>query len=486
MIVELSFLTGRFHATPWGRHVNEGVPEWPPSPFRFLRALVDAWCRKHSDVPAPAVERLLAAMASVPPVFCLPRARASHTRSYLAQDSEDPTDKKLVFDGFAVLDRDSRVLMGWPGLSLDDETLVVAQRLIGSLNYFGRAESWIDARVLDDFEVAWNCVPLEAGPLPAGKEAVSVAGVVDPEVYAMRGFDAPGKGKTKARRLGWFEALAWGSAETIANTMNRPPALEPIFYLRDSDALDAPPTPKPRTSARLIEAVRFAAESRVPVPITDALRLGEHVHRRLMGSLRKVLGDSNLPSTFSGRDADGRPVRGHTHLSILAVDEDRDGFVDAVLIASPTPLTVEEQRAIDRLKPVERRTGHPLILTPLRFGTLDELTIRVKNVVSMTPFAPYHHWKLKRDGDFDAWLRGQFTQEAEQRGLPRVIEVHRTAPGTTMRRRVRWLDFRRARKDDGPQPAFGLRVEFAEPVRVPFSLGYASHFGLGCFVAAEK
>ena len=30
--VALRFLAGRFHATPWGHHVNEGVPEWPPSP----------------------------------------------------------------------------------------------------------------------------------------------------------------------------------------------------------------------------------------------------------------------------------------------------------------------------------------------------------------------------------------------------------------------------------------------------------------------
>ena len=24
VIIELTFLTGRYHATPWGRHVNEG------------------------------------------------------------------------------------------------------------------------------------------------------------------------------------------------------------------------------------------------------------------------------------------------------------------------------------------------------------------------------------------------------------------------------------------------------------------------------
>lgn len=311
-----------------------------------------------------------------------------------------------------------------------------------------------------------------------------MAGVVPREAFNAHPFEVQAKGKGKTRKLGWLEALSWGSAEAIANTMNRPPALEPVFYVRDSDALDARPTGRRLAPARAVDAVRFAAESRVPVPITDALRVGEQVHRRLMGSLRRVLGRSELPSTVTGRDTDGKPVRGHPHISILPLDEDGDGFIDTVLVRSPTPFSIDEQHAIDRLKPVESRTGHSLVLTPLRFGMVEELAPRARSVQSLTPFAPLHHWRRKRDGDFETWLRHQFAKEAEQRGLPRVAGVCLVPPPLTWRRRARWLDFRRARKDDGPQPAFGLRVEFAEPVSVPFSLGYASHFGLGCFVAA--
>jgi CRISPR-associated protein Csb2 len=52
LVVELRFLTGRYHATPWGRNVNEGATEWPPSPYRLVRALYDAWKRKRPDWPA--------------------------------------------------------------------------------------------------------------------------------------------------------------------------------------------------------------------------------------------------------------------------------------------------------------------------------------------------------------------------------------------------------------------------------------------------
>ena len=44
--LSLRFLAGRFHATPWGHHVNEGCAEWPPSPWRLLRSLVAAWQAK--------------------------------------------------------------------------------------------------------------------------------------------------------------------------------------------------------------------------------------------------------------------------------------------------------------------------------------------------------------------------------------------------------------------------------------------------------
>jgi hypothetical protein len=33
------------------------------------------------------------------------------------------------------------------------------------------------------------------------------------------------------------------------------------------------------------------------------------------------------------------------------------------------------------------------------------------------------------------------------------------------RRRACWLDFRRARKYDAPQPAYGLRLELIAPAR---------------------
>jgi CRISPR-associated protein Csb2 len=481
MILELTFLTGRFHATAWGRHVNEAVPEWPPAPFRFLRAMLDAWFRKHPELPAATVESLLAAL-SAPPHYSLPPARASHTRSFLSQNKEDPSDKKLVFDGFAIVERESKVLVGWPGVHLEDGALAAMRTLAASLNYLGRSESWVQARVVDDREVQWNCVPLQPGPVPGGSEVVEVACVIRPADYASRAFEVQvGKGK-KTAKLTWFDALGWGSAEAIAHAMNRPPGLEPVLYLRTSDALDARPVPTRRASTRVVEAVEFSVDTKVRVPITEALRIGDQVRRNLLGAYRRASGSEQPSPTFSGKDEHGTPLEGHAHVSILCLDEDRDGYLDKVLLSSPRPLSLDERRAIDRLYPVRRRNGHDLVLTPGRAGEREALLRPALSVESLTPFAPPRHWKAQRDGDFATWLARQVAIECEQRGLPRPVAVARLDAPRSTQRKARWLDFRRSRKDDSPQPAFGLTLRFAEPVLAPFSIGYASHFGLGCFV----
>ena len=52
----IRFPLGRYHATPWDRSVNEGATEWPPSPWRLLRALVATWYTRWPDLPAPVLD----------------------------------------------------------------------------------------------------------------------------------------------------------------------------------------------------------------------------------------------------------------------------------------------------------------------------------------------------------------------------------------------------------------------------------------------
>src|SRR5947209_1247868 len=130
--IRLTFPAGRYHATPWGRHVNEGVAEWPPSPWRLLRALVAAWRRKCPDLADDQVRRVLEPLAQ-PPHFHLPPARVAHTRHYMPWEKKGPADRTLVFDTFVAVGRTDPVAVHWPDAHLapDDESTL--RRLTDSL-----------------------------------------------------------------------------------------------------------------------------------------------------------------------------------------------------------------------------------------------------------------------------------------------------------------------------------------------------------------
>jgi len=84
--VAFRFTAGRFHATPWARHVNEGVPEWPPAPWRILRALVAVWKRTRPDIAEERVKGFLDKLVA-PPHFHLPPATHAHTRHFMPKYS---------------------------------------------------------------------------------------------------------------------------------------------------------------------------------------------------------------------------------------------------------------------------------------------------------------------------------------------------------------------------------------------------------------
>src|SRR5690349_12317825 len=101
----VTFDLGRVHATPWGTHVNEAVIEWPPSPWRIMRALLAA-SYTHAELLAEreTLRRALTTLASAaPPEYVLPATIPAHTRHYYPLPAWSPTasDKtSLVVDAF--------------------------------------------------------------------------------------------------------------------------------------------------------------------------------------------------------------------------------------------------------------------------------------------------------------------------------------------------------------------------------------------------
>src|SRR5208283_2959666 len=192
--IAVSFLSGRYHATPWGRHVNEGAPEWPPSPWRLLRGLVATWKRKLSELPQLEVEAILKTL-STPPEFYLPSASVAHSRHYMPWFKKGPLDKTLVVDAFVAVPREAELVIIWPERELNAPHREKLARLLEHLNFLGRAEAWCTARLLDYAEGATvpdkvNCRPLsDTKARPDGYEVVRIL-CVDPDL-AFRNTRAP-------------------------------------------------------------------------------------------------------------------------------------------------------------------------------------------------------------------------------------------------------------------------------------------------------
>jgi CRISPR-associated protein Csb2 len=90
-------------------------PEWPPSPWRVLRALVSAAYAEELSVAdvEPLIERLRGL-----PRYRLPLAVAAHTRHWMLDVDDAGHKKTMIFDAFVAVDGgapDPRpVTVAWP------------------------------------------------------------------------------------------------------------------------------------------------------------------------------------------------------------------------------------------------------------------------------------------------------------------------------------------------------------------------------------
>ena len=167
LAIQFDFTANRYHATQWGRHVNEGVLEWPPSPWRILRAIVATWRRTLPDLPEDRVVPLLEQLASEHPHYRLPPASTGHTRHYMPYNEGIRERTTLVIDSFVAIQPAEPVVALWPGIELDQRQTGDLTAILRNMPYLGRAESWVDATVTPDHPEP-NSTPMEGGALPAG------------------------------------------------------------------------------------------------------------------------------------------------------------------------------------------------------------------------------------------------------------------------------------------------------------------------------
>ncbi len=537
----LRFPARRYHATPWGHHVNEGLIEWPPSPWRVIRALLSvgysalgwsaAFAEPWRSSPPDAARSLLLKLASVLPSYSLPQATGTHSRHYMPvgefKDGRERTT--LVFDTWAQVEQ-GELAVSWD-VALEPGEARLLGRLADHLGYLGRAESWVVARVADEAEVAAmpiNCSPCDdrLPPGPGWEQAALLAPVSNDDYaswvrtslqHALRDLPLPnGKSVPAALQKKRAAAQAPYPQDLLSclqvdtswlreHGWSQPPGSRRVLYWRRADALRAPPIVhgKVRVLGEPVPFVLLSLSTQsgnnhaLPV-LARSLPQGEMLHRQVVAA-RLRLAPETHSQILTGCDESGAALRGaHGHAHVLSLDLDEDGHIDHLMVWAPDGMDALDQRAlrmgrgtytkggVGALRLAWAGAGQRLNFTsfPAPWGEALAHTIGyARHWVSATPFVPPRH--LKSRGEHT--LEGQVRAELEVRGLPEPLSVEWLDPqhddhARRLRHHVRVRRF-------GPAPPVNvglvLRLSFAEPVAGPICLGYGSHFGLGRFQWAQ-
>lgn len=495
LTLSFSFPAGRYHATPWGRHVNEADVGWPPDLWRLTRAFIATWHRKLDPAafPRERLVDLLAALAGEAPHYALPEAVHFHTRHYMPVRDKP----SLIFDAFAQVGREAALIAHWPNTTLDSAQTELLDALLNAIGYLGRAESWVDAKRLDTWSGMCDCYPSEQA---VDRETGEVFGDLVPlwlprsvteyaafRTHTLEASQTRGLATREIRQVkatlpeGWLEAISLDTGELQAAGWSAPPAARQMYYLRKKEALRfmaaAPAIRTPRQPAKVTTA-RYALYAK-PLPrITDAVRVGETLRMALMGRARRLFGE-DIPASLSGHALPENNRHGH---AFYLPEANEDGRIDHVIVHAPDGFDVQAQAALAELKSIHTREGTEwrLLLEGLGESGDFPASLSLKSAIEWRSVAPYlHPWHSKKGFG----VVEQIARECKLRGYPIPVAVE-----CLPEQKPRSLDFRRFRSKRGlnqpdRQGCF-LRLVFSEPFAGPLALGFGCHFGLGQFIPA--
>jgi CRISPR-associated protein Csb2 len=512
LILEQSFPLGRFHATRWNQNPFEDRHgEWPPSPWRLLRALAARWfqyARETGDEDEAARNALLEQLAAQPPAFHLPAFtwRGEPAPRQYQKTKVDWTDKSakaaaykkpqttLVIDVFRAVSPTERVVWVWDTVDLSPLLEDLLGKLLRRILYFGRAET--HCRFTMGKMLMQDMPRFELSSSSKGDSPVLVA--------------------TPGEELNLKSLLA-SSDDRLFKGRQIPPGTEWRYArLPQCPTVSIPPPRKVKFPAGL-QVIQFAVGGRVYPERTHWVRVIErfrgcvlkHAARIVSGgkyaSFRELPADlRDKLKLLSGKDGEGRPLQNHLHAYFfLYPDEvgnptrliayrrvpfdgiaDQPFEVEAILAASREPIFWQS-----------RAPDWSLRLVPLPFEVPAPVGCRRDGAssavwVSATPFVtPGNRHRFRKGGRNrpgeapDCLLRKLLRKSSFADPLTIAlidgpdkaewVYIHAT--------REERLHFRE-RRTPVVRPGHSFRIVFREPVNGPICLGHSCHFGLGLFV----
>jgi CRISPR-associated protein Csb2 len=482
-ILEVKYINGRVHGTPWGTSHNEGVVEFPPSPWRILRSLVSTWFERSQEVPEATVRSLVDALSRVAPSYSVPKFSQAHVRHYLPESAHlqgMSTSTAKVLDAFGVVNQSDALYITWP-IELSTLEREALANLANQLPYLGRAESLVQARLLPAGEV-----------VPANSESRTISTVPNNQPNA-----------SPIRLLSPSAETDWDSLILIPWKLRnqgyvRPPGTKQVNYFADRP-LEWKPGRASSSAKPRVNVIEWSIQGQGKIPLTSALLYCELVRQEVLGFCKRK--SVQLDWRIIGKEEGQQSQRHHEHIYFLPVS--KNGFLSGIQAwlpkgvagdASIEEATVRSFSSLTKIadQPLQGRNRSDLpdfrevrvFLQHTGIAATPKTPSFSGSALweTLTPYAPPRH--LRSDNRFERSLYASVRKDLAELGHPEPIDVELqkvSAQG------FHALDFRRHRATkneklrDG-RPAFHLRLKFAEEVSGPISIGTHSHFGLGHFV----
>lgn len=482
-VIEVELLSGRYHAHVWGEaQFGMAGPEWPPSPWRLLRALASSW---FCAWPRPSSEglrdRLLEALGrSGAPEIWLPRTSVHEIRYYdpiWDKDKQAPT-RVLHHDHFAVPEGGRFWFRFDVTLQSDERKLL--EELLKRLRYLGRSESRARLCLVERDEPpkgVWRVAPrryahqasatvyrrvLCAASDFRASDLWSLGG--DEEGYPPHLVDAVLKKKMPlpcgAR---WVEYAVPGQAlvQEIRPRVSAPPAATDIE----------------------VAEIRYRLNRRIPIPLPYMVAVARALRDAAVEAYRIQSGHTSR--TLSGREPDGTVARGHQHAYYLPRLRPGTVTLDTLVVHVPGGrLTRLELDALLGVGPVRAGgPGYPIAVVPEDIVAVAGPVTPARRWRSATPFLPpLRHRRGRGKTCVEQQVIACVEEICGRRpahvallpgpgGLGSVSpllahEYRTTGRGWTLTRRL----------------GFWLDLTFDQPVVLERPLGADAHFGAGQFV----
>ena len=458
-VLRLEFPWGRYHATPWGRNVNEGLPEWPPSPWRVLRALVASWKTRCPNLPSEDVGAALGRLAGAPTIH-VPTMKPAHLRHYMPQISHRSVGKRsttLTLDSFAVMSPTAPIFIEWDVDMVPAARKALDEMALG-IPYLGRSESICNVALVDYVE---DRAPVSWRPAAKGDRT-------DAEILCA------------SQPLELSDLMQ--SPDSVRRNRRLFPTGSRLVPYRKTKLVRAPATVDDWRPAHA--AVRFAVHPRPRPRLADAVVAGELLRRT---SLSK----HGAPSaTLSGKRSTGeRQLGRHEHAHYISLpDQDRTGAsspIASLLVWAPGRLSGDEFAAlaqVEWLRAGPAVSGFPDLAVAVEgFGDVGEIAPEIVGPssvwISCTPFAPGR--RPSRRTTWPDHVAAEIERELTMyRDYPSPASVEVVDGDARRYRRYRLPPKERLVNS---RYASMVQIRFANPVEGPIALGSLSHFGLGLF-----